>query len=67
MTDMVKIDNNTDLARDLKSFAVINTNTNARDKYLAERAKRVKTQQELDNVKQEMADIKQLLTKILNK
>ena len=70
----VKVKGHTHLVRDLKSQAIINTDSDAYARYMARKAKQQKKDDEMrkvvreDNeIKTEMFEIKDLLKKVLDK
>ena len=73
MDDTVKVEGHTHLIRDLKSQAIINTDSNAYARYMARKAKQSKKDDEVIDVirdvnelKNEMRDIKNLLIEMKN-
>ena len=74
MSDTVKVQGHTHLVRDLKSQAIINTDSNAYARYMARKAKQSKKDDEMrkvvrevNEIKSEMFEIKDLLKKVLDK
>lgn len=72
--DLIKIENSANLARDLTSGAVINTNVTEYENYLARKnaSKNLKEQvqhnaDEIKELKSDIAEIKQLLISLINK
>jgi len=70
----VKVKGHTHLVRDLKSQAIINTDSDAYARYMARKAKQAKKDDEIrevvrevNEIKSEMFEIKDLLKKVLNK
>ena len=70
----VKVKGHTHLVRDLKSQAIINTDSDAYARYMARKAKQSKKDDEMRKVvrevnviKSEMFEIKDLLKKVLDK
>jgi len=68
MSDTVKVQGHTHLVRDLKSQAIINTDSNAYARYMARKAKQQKKDDQLRDVirdvnelKNEMREIKKLI------
>jgi hypothetical protein len=68
----VKVENENKLIRDLSSGAIINTDDNARDTYLKNREQLLRQRQateqnsqDIQELKGEVSDIKQMLTQIL--
>ena len=73
MSDTVKVQGHTHLVRDLKSQAIINTDSNAYARYMARQAKQQKKDDQLREVvrdvnelKNEMREIKNLLVEMKN-
>lgn len=71
---LVKIQDKFDLARDITSGAVINTNTNEYEKYISRRKSNLefkdqikKNSEEIKELKSDVAEIKQLLISLINK
>lgn len=69
----LQVDSDKDLIRDVGTTAIINTNMNEYQNYLkrkmsAEERKQLITQQqtELENIKNELAELKDLLTKMIS-
>ena len=70
----VKVKGHTHLVRDLKSQAIINTDSDAYARYMARKAKQTKKEDEMrkvvrevNEIKTEMFEIKSLLKKVLDK
>ena len=70
----VKVKGHTHLVRDLKSQAIINTDSDAYARYMARKAKQQikddemrKVVREVNEIKTEMFEIKDLLKKVLDK
>ena len=73
MSDTLKVKGHTHLIRDLKSQAIINTDSNAYAKYMARKAKQEKKDDEVrkvirdvNEIKKEMFEIKDLLKKVID-
>ena len=73
MEDKLKVEGNTHLIRDLKSQAIINTDSNAYARYMARKTKQQKKDDQLRDVirdvnelKNEMREIKNLLVEMKN-
>ena len=71
---IVKVKGHTHLVRDLKSQAIINTDSGAYARYMARKAKQSKKDDEMrkvvrevNEIKTEMFEIKNLLKKVLDK
>ena len=74
MSDSAKVQGHTHLIRDLKSQAIINTDSDAYARYMARKAKQSKKEDEMrkvvrevNEIKSEMFEIKDLLKKVLDK
>ena len=70
----LKVKGHTHLVRDLKSQAIINTDSDAYARYMARKAKQSKKDDEMrkvvrevNEIKSEMFEIKDLLKKVLDK
>ena len=70
----VKVKGHTHLVRDLKSQAIINTDSDAYARYMSRKAKQAKKDdevrkviREVNDIKSEMFEIKDLLKKVLEK
>ena len=70
----IKVKGHTHLVRDLKSQAIINTDSDAYARYMARKVKQSKKDDEMrkvvrevNEIKSEMFEIKDLLKKVLNK
>ena len=73
MSNTIKVQGHTNLVRDLKSPAIINTDSNAYARYMARKAKQQKKDDQLRDVvrdvnelKNEMREIKNLLLEMKN-
>ena len=73
MEDKLKVEGHTHLVRDLKSQAIINTDSNDYTRYMARKAKQQKKDDQLRDVvrdvnelKNEMREIKNLLVEMKN-
>jgi len=71
---IIKVKGHTHLVRDLKSQAIINTDSDAYARYMARKAKQAKKDDEIrevvrevNEIKSEMFEIKDLLKKVLDK
>jgi len=61
MSDTLKVEGHTHLVRDLKSQAIINTDSNAYARYMA---RKVKQQSKDDEVRQVIRDVNELKTEM---
>lgn len=56
-----KVENHPSLERDLRTSAIVNTDTTAFTKYMNEKDVRMRQKYELDNMKLEIESLKQLI------
>jgi len=63
----VKVENNKSFARDLNSGAIININSTQAEIVRKKKAARLQQQQEMSELKGEVAEIKELLNKLIEK
>jgi len=63
----IKIDGDPDLCRDSDSNAVINTNNAAYENYIKAKKNRESSKNEIQNLKDEIVEIKSLLNILINK
>ena len=61
-----KVKDNSDLVRDPKNGAILNTNSMDYDKYVAQRQSNKDTDQELAALKSEISEIKSLLKELVS-
>ena len=61
--DRVKVQNFKGLERDKKTNAILNTDKTAYDRYVREKSHRLLQKEELDNMRNEIALLKELLLK----
>ena len=64
--DKIKVDGHSNLYRDPKTGAVINSNRNDYENYMKAKANRDGMVNEINTLRQELDEIKQLLKKITN-
>jgi hypothetical protein len=64
--DRLKVEGHSNLYRDINSGAVINSNRDEYDRYMKAKANRDNMVTEINTLKQELDEIKQLLKKITN-
>ena len=57
----VKVENHPSLERDLKTSAIVNTDSTAFTKYMNEKDVRMRRKYELDNLKLEIESLKQVI------
>ena len=62
----IKVDGHSNLYRDSKTGAVINSNSNDYENYIKAKANREGMVSEINTLKQELDEIKQLLKKLTN-
>ena len=61
-----KVEDNADLVRDNYSKAIINTDTDAYNAYMLRKKTKLKEKEEINNLKQEVSEIKDLLKELVN-
>ena len=66
MIDKVQVEGNSDLYRDLSSGAVVNSNRDEYEKYMKAKRQRNAVTNEINTLKQELDEIKQLQKKLTN-
>lgn len=66
MIDKLKVEGHSNLYRDVKSGAVINSNRDEYDRYMKAKSNRDNMVNEINTLKQELDEIKQLLKKLTN-
>jgi DNA-binding transcriptional regulator YhcF (GntR family) len=66
MMDKLKVEGHSSLYRDINSGAVINSNRDEYDRYMKAKANRENMINEINTLKQELDEIKQLLKQITN-
>lgn len=64
--DKVQVEGNSDLYRDLNNGAVVNSNRDEYEKYMRAKRQRNVMSNEINNLKHELDEIKQLLKKLTN-
>jgi hypothetical protein len=64
---LVPVEDNRDLARDMSSNAIINTNKKAYLKAVQEKSRRMQEKSEIDSLKSEVSELKSMLAQILEK
>lgn len=67
MTDYYKVDGNDSLIRDGSSKAIINTNAKEYQNYVEKRNMMAKQKQEIDSLKKDMSEIKEMLATLIGK
>jgi len=61
---MIPVEGHKDLFRDEKTGAILDTNTNSYSSYVSRRNKKLDEKAELDNMKKDIQEIKELLKQI---
>ena len=64
MSDLIRVEGEKNLYRDAKSGAIVNKDTSGYSRYLSERERRIKDKKELEDVKNELIEIKKLLSEL---
>ena len=64
MSDLIRVEGEKNLYRDAKSGAIVNKDTFGYSQYLSERERRIKDKKELEDVKNELSEIKKLLIEL---
>lgn len=67
MSDFINVAGENDLVRDKESGAILNTNKGEIHQAKARKKARAQQQNELDNLKKDVSDMKIMLSKILEK
>ena len=67
MTDYYKVEGNDSLIRDGSSKAIINTNAKEYHNYVEKRNMMAKQKQEIDSLKKDMSEIKEMLATLIGK
>jgi len=67
MTDYYKVEGNDSLVRDVSSKAIINTNVKEYQNYVEKRNMMAKQKQEIDSLKKDMSEIKEMLATLIGK
>ena len=62
MSDLIRVENERNLYRDAKSGAIVNTDTFGYSQYISEKERRILEKKELEDVKNELSEIKKLLS-----
>ncbi len=61
---LIPVEGNSNLARDPKTGAIVNTNRSEYEKYIAQREAKQLDKDRLDKMESELSEIKQLLVKL---
>ena len=64
---MIRVEGHTNLYRDEKTGAIINDDSSGYSAYMKAKEKKLLEKQELDNMKKEISEIKEMLAKITSK
>ena len=64
---MIRVEGHTDLYRDEKTGAIINDDSSGYSAYMKAKEKKLLERKELDTMKQEISEIKEMLAKIASK
>lgn len=74
MDTLVKVEGSSSLSRDVTTMAIINTSRSAYENYMLEREAAIQKQreferqaEEINNIKKDVADIKEMLLSLLQK
>ena len=67
MPNYVKIDGSSNLIRDMKTHAIINTDEKELERNLSARQKKKQQQEDIDNLKKQVSRMENLLEQILEK
>ena len=67
MTQYLKVEGNDSLIRDGSSKAIINTNVKEYQNYVEKRNMMAKQKQEIDSLKKDMSEIKEMLATLIGK
>ena len=67
MTQFLKVEGNDSLVRDSSSKAIINTNAKEYQNYVEKRNMMAKQKQEIDSLKKDMSEIKEMLATLIGK
>ena len=64
MSDLIRVEGEKNLYREASSGAIVNNDTQGYSQYLSERERRIKDKKELEDVKNELSEIKKLLIEL---
>ena len=64
---MIKVEGHSNLERDERTGAIINIDSSGYSAYMKAKSKKALEKEELDTMKQEISDIKEMLAKITSK
>lgn len=62
-----KVEGHSDLVRDTQSGAVINNDTTAYQNYIALREQKLREKERIENLEQDVSELKTLLKELINK
>jgi len=65
--EMIRVDGEPNLYRDPNSKAIINTDVNAYENYLDARNRKLQERQEIESIKNDVAELKDLMKQLLQK
>lgn len=65
--DLIPVEGNTTLKRDSFSKAIINTDKNAYEKYISMREQKNREREEIESIKNDLAEVKTLLAQLAAK
>lgn len=66
MSKMIPVEGHSDLYRDEKTGAIINLNSVEYNQYIALKNQKISHRREIENLKNEITEIKSLLQKLIN-
>ena len=67
MKNLIQVEGHSSLSRDNYSKAVINTNYNEYNEYMTHRERKLQERQEIETLKNDVIDIKKMLSIIIEK
>ena len=65
--DLISVEGNTSLKRDISSNAIVNTDKNSYEEYLIMRQKKIEERTEIEIIKTEISELKTLLQQVISK
>lgn len=65
--DKIKVENSNSLYRDIRSGAIINCSTTEYDNYMALKQKKLQEKNEIENIKNDVNELKSMMKLILDK
>jgi hypothetical protein len=66
MEDLISVEGHPNLFRDQKTGAIVNYDNSSYNQYLSSVSNRMNTKKEIENLKNEVSEIKSLLKELLN-